>query len=139
MPVEPRRPAEVTPMQEETKTRLQVNKPDTTEQPTDLPDAFAANRTGLPGKVFILRQKLYRKAKQEPRFKFYALYDRVYRPDVLQAAWERVAANGGSPGIDGVKITDVIDSPAGVAGLLGEIHESLKAKTYKPQPVKRVY
>ena len=120
-------------MQEETKTRLQVNKPATTEQPTDLPDAFALSEPRQDGR------HLYRKAKQEPRFKFYALYDRVYRPDVLQAAWERVAANGGSPGIDGVKITDVIDSPAGVAGLLGEIHESLKAKTYKPQPVKRVY
>src|SRR5437588_12731968 len=119
MPVEPRRPAEVTPMQEETKTRLKVNKPATTEQPTDLPDAFAANRTRLPGKVFILRQKLYRKAKQEPRFKFYALYDRVYRPDVLPASWERVAANGGSPASDSVKITYVIDTLARVAGPRG--------------------
>ena len=118
---------------------MQDNKPATTEERIDLPDAFAVNRTGLPEKVFILRRKLYRKAKQEPRFKFYALYDRVYRMDVLQAAWDRVAANGGSPGIDGVKIADVINSPAGVAGLLSDIHESLKAKTYKPQPVKRVY
>jgi len=105
----------------------------------DLPEAFAANRTGLPEKVFLLRQKLYRKAKQEPRFRFYALYDRVYRLDVLQAAWERVSANGGSPGIDGVRITDVIHSPQGVSGFLNEIHESLKAKSYRPQPVKRVY
>jgi RNA-directed DNA polymerase len=127
-------------MQEERKTRLQENvKPATTGEPTDLPDAFAANRTGLPGKVFVLRQKLYRKAKQEPRFKFYALYDRVCRRDVLQAAWQRVADNGGSPGIDGVRITDVIGSAAGVSGFLDEIHEALEAKTYKPQPVKRVY
>jgi RNA-directed DNA polymerase len=127
-------------MQEERKTRLQENaKPATTGEPTDLPDAFAVNRAGLPGKVFVLRQKLYRKAKQEPRFKFYALYDRVCRRDVLQAAWQRVADNGGSPGIDGVRITDVIGSAAGVSGFLDEIHEALTAKTYKPRPVKRVY
>jgi RNA-directed DNA polymerase len=118
---------------------LQENKPATTEQPTDLPASFAENRKGLPEKVFLLRQKLYRKAKQEPGFRFYALYDRVCRADVLQAAWERVAANGGSPGIDGVRITDVIQSPTGISGFLQEIHESLKAKTYRPQPVKRVY
>jgi RNA-directed DNA polymerase len=97
------------------------------------------NRKALPGKVFLLRQKLYRKAKQEPRFRFYALYDRVYRLDVLQAAWGRVAANQGAPGIDGQKITDVIQSPAGVAGFLQAIHEDLKAKRYRPQPVQRVY
>jgi len=118
---------------------LQENKPATTDEPTDLPEYLRVNSKGLPGKVFALRQKLYRKAKQEPRFKFYALYDRVYRADVLQAAWERVAANGGAAGIDGVRISDVIASPAGVSGLLAEIHESLVAKTYRPQPVKRVY
>ena len=54
-------------MQEERKTRLQENKPATTEEPTDLPDGFAANRAGLPGTAFVLRQTMYRKAKQEPR------------------------------------------------------------------------
>jgi RNA-directed DNA polymerase len=118
---------------------LQENQPATTDEPTDRPEPFAVNRTGLPEKVFALRQKLYRKAKQEPGFRFYALYDRVYREDVLQAAWERVAANNGCAGIDGVKIADVIGSPAGVAGFLKEIRAALVAKTYKPQPVKRVY
>jgi RNA-directed DNA polymerase len=133
-------------MPEEPKPRLQA-KPATTDEPTDLPEHLAVNSRGLPGKVFALRQKLYRKAKQEgegrspprPRFKFYALYDRVFRLDVLQAAWEQVAANGGAPGIDGVRIADVIQSPAGVNGLLREIHEQLKAGRYRPQPVKRVY
>jgi RNA-directed DNA polymerase len=118
---------------------LQDNKPDTTEQSADLPGPFADNSTGLPEKLFLLRQKLYRKAKQEPGFRFYALYDRIYRSDVLQAAWERVAANEGSAGIDGMRISDVVQSPAGVSGFLKEIQESLKAKTYQPQAVKRVY
>ena len=90
-------------------------------------------------KVFQLRQKLYRKAKQEPNFRFYALYDRIYRLDVLRAAWARVAGNGGAPGVDGVSIRQVQDAAQGVEGLLAEIQESLRSKSYRPQPVKRVY
>jgi RNA-directed DNA polymerase len=114
--------------------------PDTTESPSDdLPTAFAVNADRLPEKVFRLRQKLYRKAKQEPKFRFYAVYDRIYRPDVLRAAWDRVAANDGAPGVDGVRIQAVRSAAQGVENLLAELHEALRSQTYRPQPVKRVY
>jgi RNA-directed DNA polymerase len=114
-------------------------QPDTTGKPEELPPAFAVNGHGLPEKLFLLRQKLYLKAKREPKFRFYALYDRIYRYDVLMAAWDRVSANDGAPGVDGVSIKDVKDSPKGISGLVYELQQSLKAKTYRPAAVKRVY
>jgi RNA-directed DNA polymerase len=114
-------------------------QPDTTEEPVDLPETLKVNGKGLPGKIFLLRQRLYLKAKREPAFRFYTLYEAVCRPDVLRAAWDLVADNDGKPGVDGLSIEQVQDSDHGVSGFLGEIEQSLKDRTYRPQPVKRVY
>lgn len=97
------------------------------------------NGKGLPEKVFLLRRTLYLKAKREPTFRFYTLYEAVCRPDVLRAAWDQVAANNGAPGVDGLSINQVQETEHGVSGFLSEIERSLKARTYRPQPVKRVY
>jgi RNA-directed DNA polymerase len=92
----------------------------------------------LPPKVSELRWNIGQKAKQEPKFRFYALYDRIYRPDVLWTAWCLVAANDGAPGVDEISCQDIRDG-SGPERFLEELREDLRTKRYQPQPVKRVY
>ena len=94
----------------------------------------------LPQKISELRTKLAHKAKQEPKFRFYALYDRIYREDVLRTAASLVLNHNGAAGVDGVTCQDLLalDEPAWNA-FFRELHEELRTKRYRPQPVKRVY
>jgi len=90
----------------------------------------------IPDKVRDLQNKLYCKAKNEPGFRFYQLYDKVYRGDVLLRAWTLAKANDGAPGVDGVGFRDI--EAAGVMEWLTGLRQELHDKTYQPQPVRRV-
>lgn len=111
-------------------------KTSTTEQAVE---ELSFREAILPPKLQELRQKLGRKAKQEKRFRFYSLYGLVFLPEVLQAAWAAVRRNGGAPGVDGVSIDQITATPESEAAFLGTIRQSLRDKTYRAQPVRRVY
>ena len=87
-------------------------------------------------KVAALREKLNGKAKAEPACRFHALYDKVYRPDFLAAAYAQVRANAGAPGVDGQTFADI--AAYGEQRYLDELAAELKAERYAPQPVRRV-
>ena len=88
-----------------------------------------------PDQIQELRQKLYQKAKEEKEFRFYALYDKVYRKDIIEFAYHLVRANKGAPGVDGVTFNAIEREE----GYLKSITEELRTKSYKAPPVKRVY
>jgi len=89
-----------------------------------------------PDSIRSLQRKLYCKAKAEPAFRFYLLYDKIHREDILAYAYARARANGGAPGVDGV--TFAMIEAAGLEEWLAEIRKDLVAKTYRPAPVRRV-
>jgi len=88
-------------------------------------------------KVQKLQDALHAKAKGSPEFRFYTLYDKVYRVDVLWVAHRRCLINGGAAGVDGQTFEDI--ERYGVKKWLGELAEELRTKTYRPSPVRRVY
>lgn len=89
------------------------------------------------GKVRELQRKLYTAAKRSPGRRFHALYDRIFRGDVLEEAWRRVRSNRGAAGIDGENLDEI--EQRGVATFLGDIEQDLREGQYRPQPVRRHY
>ena len=114
--------------------------PTTDNRWSDSADALEVRRAvRLPATRTLRRQKLNQKAKQEPKFRFYALYDRIDRRDTLLAAWWLVLANKGAAGIDGVAMETIAATDESVTAFLDEIQEGLRTKPYRPHPVRRVY
>ena len=89
-----------------------------------------------PEKIRSLRRKLYVKAKAESAFRFYVLYDKICREDILHHAYRLSRAKAGSPGVDGVSFAQIEEE--GLEAWLASLREDLVSKTYRPEPVRRV-
>jgi RNA-directed DNA polymerase len=89
-----------------------------------------------PSKIRTLQRKLYRKAKDGPEYRFYLLYDKIYREDILAHAYALAKANGGAPGVDGRDFAGI--EAEGPERWLAGLRTELQTRSYKPQPVRRV-
>ena len=105
----------------------------------EVKDRRLHNVLETPEKIRELQRKLYRKAKQEKEYRFYLLYDKVYRLDILNYAYRLVRANKGAPGVDGETFASIEERDGGLEKYLQEIAGELKRRCYKAQPVRRVY
>jgi group II intron reverse transcriptase/maturase len=90
-----------------------------------------------PKSVQKLQKALHAKAKAEPSYRFYALYDKIYREDILAAAYAQCRSNRGAPGVDGQEFADV--ETYGVKRWLGELAQALREERYRPDPIRRVW
>src|ERR1700681_3065678 len=88
-----------------------------------------------PMKMRMLQRKLYQKAKEEPSYRFYLLYDKMYREDILAHAYALVKSNQGAPGVDGQSFWEI--ESQGLKEWLSSIRKDLRAKTYQPLAVRR--
>src|SRR5580698_5251602 len=89
-----------------------------------------------PDKIRSLQRKLYGKAKAEPAYRFYLLYDKICRADILEHAYALARDNAGAPGVDGGTFAQI--EAAGVERWLADLREDLVSKAYRPQAVRRV-
>src|SRR5262245_22399162 len=89
-----------------------------------------------PEKIRSLQRKPYHKAKTEPAFRFYLLYDKIHREDILRHAYALARGNAGALGVD--EVTFAMIEASGLEGWLADLHEDLVSKTYRPAPVWRV-
>ena len=89
-----------------------------------------------PEKIRSLQRKLYRKAKAEPAFRFYVLYDKICREDILRHAYALARDNAGAAGVDGMTFAQI--EASGLEAWLAGLREELVSKTYRPDPVRRV-
>lgn len=89
-----------------------------------------------PEKIRMLQKKLYSKAKSEPGYRFYLLYDKIYRDDILAHSWALAKSKAGAPGVDGQTFEQI--ELGGLEEWLTGIRKDLQQRTYKPQPVRRV-
>jgi len=94
-------------------------------------------RLTTPPAIRTLQRKLYVKAKAEPTYRFYSLYDKVYRTDILAHAYALAKANGGAPGVDGQTFEDI--ESVGLENWLTRLREDLRTRQYRPAAVRRVY
>jgi RNA-directed DNA polymerase len=99
-------------------------------------DRRLAMSLATPEKIRTLHRKLYRKAKAEPAFRFYLLYDKICRDDILEHAYALARTNGGTPGVDGASFAAI--AAAGLAEWRAGIRKDLVARTYRPAPVRLV-
>ena len=102
-------------------------------------DGSASAEITTPEKVRKLQRALYRKAKVEPKYRFWSLYGDILRRDLLEHALQRVARNKGGPGVDGQTVVSITQNPERQRQWLDALQQELKTKQYRPSPVLRVW